>query len=103
MVIQNEKHNNYLKENLPKLPNAYYWIGLRKTDGIWTWQETEKKLEGAGSWADKEPNNKKHDEDCVEIYINSGMNNGKWNDEKCSKQKHALCYNGKDMHELRRY
>lgn len=96
MVIQNEKQNNYLKDNLPQLKD-YYWIGLRKTGGIWTWQGTEQKLEGVGFWADNEPNNKKHDEDCVEIYIKNGRQNGKWNDEKCVKKKHALCYKGKDM------
>ncbi|TSW21794.1 P-selectin [Bagarius yarrelli] len=95
MVIQNEQHNNYLKNNLPQL-KTYYWIGLRKTAGVWTWQGTELMLESGGSWADNEPNNKKQDEDCVEIYIKNGTDNGKWNDEKCSKQKHALCYNGKD-------
>lgn len=97
MVIQNEQQNNYLKDNLPQL-KVYYWIGLRKTGGIWTWQGTVQKLEGGGFWADNEPNNKKHDEDCVEIYIKSGTQNGKWNDEKCVKKKHALCYKGKDMH-----
>lgn len=99
MFIQNEEENNYLKNTLPK-QNAYYWIGLRRTEGNWTWQGTTKMLEGNGSWAHNEPNNKKDDEDCVEIYINNYETNGKWNDEKCNKQKHALCYDGKDMHEI---
>ncbi|KAB5539625.1 hypothetical protein PHYPO_G00091190 [Pangasianodon hypophthalmus] len=92
MVIQNEEVNNYLKDKLPKL-KAYYWIGLRKIAGSWTWHGTAKMLEGNGSWAHNEPNNKKQDEDCVEIYINNEETNGKWNDEKCTKKKHALCYN----------
>ncbi|XP_026802724.3 L-selectin isoform X1 [Pangasianodon hypophthalmus] len=92
MVIQNEEVNNYLKDKLPKL-KAYYWIGLRKIAGSWTWHGTAKMLEGNGSWARNEPNNKKQDEDCVEIYINNEETNGKWNDEKCTKKKHALCYN----------
>ncbi|KAK2863790.1 hypothetical protein Q7C36_002944 [Tachysurus vachellii] len=92
MVIPNEEHNNYLKDNLPQKPKIYYWIGLRKTQDIWTWQGTAQMLENGGSWANNEPNNKKQDEDCVEIYINNGTQNGKWNDEKCSKKKRALCY-----------
>ncbi|XP_047657900.1 uncharacterized protein LOC113647597 [Tachysurus fulvidraco] len=92
MVIPNEKHNNYLKDNLPQQTTGYYWIGLRKTKNIWTWQGTAQVLEDGGSWAKNEPNNKKEDEDCVEMYINNGKQNGKWNDEKCTKLKHALCY-----------
>ncbi|XP_017312148.1 P-selectin isoform X2 [Ictalurus punctatus] len=92
MFIQNEEDNNYLKDNLPKI-KPYYWIGLRKTEDNWTWLGTAKMLEGNGYWSDNEPNNKKQDEDCVEIQINTWNSNGKWNDEKCTKQKHALCYN----------
>lgn len=97
MFIQNEEDNNYLKDNLPKI-KPYYWIGLRKTEDNWTWLGTAKMLEGNGYWSDNEPNNKKQDEDCVEIQINTWNSNGKWNDEKCTKQKHALCYNGKDIY-----
>ncbi|GAA6093772.1 L-selectin isoform X1 [Tachysurus ichikawai] len=92
MVIPNKTHNDYLKDNLPQQHKMYYWIGLRKTQGNWTWQGTAQRLEDGGSWADKEPNNKRQDEDCVEIYINNGTQNGKWNDENCNKKKHALCY-----------
>ncbi|KAI5090354.1 P-selectin [Silurus meridionalis] len=90
MLIVNEEENNYLKNHLPK---QYYWIGLRKTEGIWKWHGAEKNLTGNGFWAPKEPNSKTKDEDCVEIYINNNQNNGKWNDDSCSKQKYALCYN----------
>lgn len=98
MVIPNKTHNDYLKDNLPQQHKMYYWIGLRKTQGNWTWQGTAQRLEDGGSWADKEPNNKRQDEDCVEIYINNGTQNGKWNDENCNKKKHALCYDGKDIY-----
>ncbi|KAJ7332409.1 hypothetical protein JRQ81_014589, partial [Phrynocephalus forsythii] len=40
----------------------------------------------------KEPNNKGSDQDCVEIYIKRNKEAGKWNDERCTKKKRALCY-----------
>lgn len=97
MFILNEEENNFLKDNVPK-GSSYYWIGLRKNESSWFWHGTGKMLEGTEYWAPKEPNNKMQDEDCVEIYINDGHRNGKWNDEKCWKLKRALCYNGKEMH-----
>lgn len=48
----------------------------------------------AENWADNEPNNKRNNQDCVEIYIKSNSAPGKWNDEPCSKRKRALCYTG---------
>ncbi|KAI5627605.1 P-selectin [Silurus asotus] len=90
MLIVNQEENNYLKNHLPK---QYYWIGLRKTEGIWKWHGAEKNLTGNGFWASGEPNSRTKDEDCVEIYINNNQNNGKWNDERCFKMKSALCYN----------
>lgn len=97
MFILSERDNDFLKNKLPKL-NNYYWIGLRKKGSNWFWYGTTKVLEGSGSWASNEPNNKNQDEDCVELYINEQERHGKWNDEKCYNRKHALCYKGKDIH-----
>lgn len=92
VAIQNQEEVRYLNKFLPK-HKSYYWIGLRKIDGQWMWVGTEKPLTPeAASWAKGEPNGQ--DENCVEIYIKRSRDEGKWNDEQCTKPKAALCYNG---------
>lgn len=94
VAIQNKEEIHYLNETLPFSP-SYYWIGIRKNNGVWTWVGTNKQLtDEATNWAAGEPNNKKNDEDCVEIYIKREVDFGKWNDESCMKKKVALCYAG---------
>ncbi|KGL81649.1 P-selectin, partial [Tinamus guttatus] len=92
VAIQNKKEIEYLNEWLPFHPR-YYWIGIRKLNETWTWVGTRKALtKEAENWAEKEPNNKRSNQDCVEIYIKRQRESGKWNDEPCSKKKRALCY-----------
>uniref|UniRef100_H2ZXZ3 E-selectin n=1 Tax=Latimeria chalumnae TaxID=7897 RepID=H2ZXZ3_LATCH len=92
VAIQNMEENTYLNENVP-FNRRYYWIGIRKINSTWTWIGTNKKLsKEAQNWAPNEPNNKKNNEDCVEIYIKRENDTGKWNDERCGKEKAALCY-----------
>ncbi|KAM9186523.1 E-selectin-like isoform 2-T2 [Mergus octosetaceus] len=92
VAIQSKSINDYLNEALPFNP-GYYWIGIRKINGIWTWVGTNEPLrEEDKNWATGEPNGNGNNEDCVEIYIKRGTDAGKWNDEKCEKKKVALCY-----------
>ncbi|XP_026365199.2 L-selectin isoform X1 [Ursus arctos] len=92
VAIQNKGEIEYLERTLP-FSHTYYWIGIRKIGGIWTWVGTNKSLtKEAENWGDGEPNNKKSKEDCVEIYIKRTKDAGKWNDDSCYKQKRALCY-----------
>ncbi|XP_072589057.1 L-selectin isoform X3 [Vulpes vulpes] len=92
VAIQNKGEIEYLQTTLPFSP-TYYWIGIRKVGGIWTWVGTNKSLtREAENWGVGEPNNKKSKEDCVEIYIKRTRDAGKWNDDSCFKQKIALCY-----------
>ncbi|XP_063021298.1 E-selectin isoform X2 [Melospiza melodia melodia] len=92
VAIQNKEEINHLNTFLPFNP-GYYWIGIRKVNGVWTWTGTNKELtEEARNWASGEPNGKGNNEDCVEIYIKRGKDDGKWNDEQCEKKKVALCY-----------
>ncbi|XP_040492126.1 P-selectin isoform X4 [Ursus maritimus] len=92
VAIQNKKEIAYLNDVIPYY-NSYYWIGIRKINDKWTWVGTKKLLtKEAENWADNEPNNKKNNQDCVEIYIKSVSAPGKWNDEPCAKRKRALCY-----------
>uniref|UniRef100_A0A287D9F3 p-selectin n=1 Tax=Ictidomys tridecemlineatus TaxID=43179 RepID=A0A287D9F3_ICTTR len=92
VAIQNKNEIAHLNEVIPYY-SSYYWIGIRKINNKWTWVGTKKALtEEAENWADNEPNNKRNNQDCVEIYIKSLSAPGKWNDEPCGKRKRALCY-----------
>ncbi|XP_006872717.1 PREDICTED: P-selectin [Chrysochloris asiatica] len=92
VAIQNKNEIAHLNDVIPYY-NSYYWIGIRKIDNVWTWVGTKKTLtEDAENWADNEPNNKRNNQDCVEIYIKSSSAPGKWNDEPCWRRKRALCY-----------
>ncbi|XP_068950842.1 P-selectin [Petaurus breviceps papuanus] len=92
VAIQNQNEIAYLNEFLPYYPE-YYWIGIRKINNVWTWVGTNKTLtKESENWAENEPNNKRNDQDCVEIYIKRTSSPGKWNDEPCMKRKRALCY-----------
>lgn len=99
VAIQNKEEIQHLNSWLPQRKD-YYWIGIRKINKIWTWVGTNKPLtEEATNWAKNEPNNAgkgktKINEDCVEMYIRRSTEQGKWNDERCFKQKTALCYTG---------
>lgn len=94
VAIQNKSINGYLNETLPHNP-GYYWIGIRKINDKWTWVATNETLKQEDeNWATGEPNGKEKNEDCVEIYVKRGKDDGKWNDEKCDNKKVALCYRG---------
>ena len=96
VAIQNQEEIEYLNSTFSHSP-SYYWIGIRKINGTWTWIGTNKSLtKEATNWAPGEPNNKQTDEDCVEIYIKREKDSGKWNDENCTKKKFALCYKGRE-------
>lgn len=103
VAIQNREEIEHLKSILP-YKSGYYWIGIRKVNDVWTWVGTNKSLTAeATNWATNEPNNGKNGqttgqaEDCVEMYIKRQKDEGKWNDERCSKQKTALCYAGENF------
>ncbi|XP_048458198.1 L-selectin-like [Rhincodon typus] len=94
VAIQNAKEIEYLNKTLP-FSKSYYWIGIRKVNGTWTWVGTNKSLtKEAENWASGEPNNKGENgsEDCVEIYIKRRVDAGKWNDINCNSRKRPLCY-----------
>ncbi|XP_035997564.1 L-selectin-like [Fundulus heteroclitus] len=93
---QNQEEIEHLKSSLPK-KSGHYWIGICKVNDVWTWVGTNKPLTAeASNWATNEPNNGQQQsgeaEDCVEMYIQREKEEGKWNDEACTKHKTALCY-----------
>ncbi|KFR14496.1 P-selectin, partial [Opisthocomus hoazin] len=58
VAIQNKQEIEYLNKSLP-FHGRYYWIGIRKLGGIWTWVGTRKALtKEAENWAAGEPNNR---------------------------------------------
>ncbi|XP_062308851.1 P-selectin [Osmerus eperlanus] len=92
LAIQNQEEISFLNQLLPFNPQ-YYWMGIRKVEGVWTWVGTGASLTPeAKNWADGEPNNVGVGQDCVEIYIKRGRDTAKWNDENCRKQKGTVCY-----------
>ncbi|XP_061201343.1 P-selectin-like isoform X2 [Neopsephotus bourkii] len=92
VAIQNKQEIEHLNKSLP-FYRHYYWIGIRKLSGTWTWVGTKKVLtKEAENWAAGEPNNRRSNQDCVEIYIKRLFESGKWNDEPCNRRKKALCY-----------
>ncbi|XP_056379568.1 P-selectin-like isoform X2 [Hyla sarda] len=92
VAIQNKEEISFLTDYLPG-GDSHYWIGLRKINNIWVWIGTNKSLtQQEENWAQFEPNNKKNNQDCVEIYIKRSHETGKWNDEPCTRKKKALCY-----------
>lgn len=106
VAIQNREEIEHLNNWLPK-KSGYYWIGIRKIDGVWTWVGTKKPLTAeATNWARGEPNGEKKgknsvNENCVEMYIKRDVEPGKWNDERCTKPKTALCYTGEQRFSIR--
>ena len=104
VAIQNWEEIAHLNSWLPRKA-GYYWIGIRKINGTWTWVGTNKTLTAeATNWAKGEPNNGKSSkyqssrpEDCVEMYIKRNEDPGKWNDGDCRKTKTALCFTGKQI------
>ncbi|XP_070816913.1 L-selectin-like [Chaetodon trifascialis] len=95
VVIQNQKENDYLVSQLPiRNRSPHYWIGITKNhkNETWTWIGNNSTWIGEQSWAANEPNNNHSTEFCVEFYMSKGENQGKWNDEKCAKEKYPVCY-----------
>ncbi|XP_067893580.1 P-selectin-like [Heterodontus francisci] len=94
VAIQNAREIEYLNDILP-FAKQYYWIGIRKINGNWTWVGTNISLnKEAENWAHGEPNNEgaSGNEDCVEMYIKRRIDTGKWNDINCNMKKIPLCY-----------
>ncbi|CAJ1084310.1 macrophage mannose receptor 1-like [Xyrichtys novacula] len=67
------------------------WIGLYDDISSWRWSLLERSFYKPGetefrNWWPGEPNNKKGEEHCVELY-----DNGQWNDDSCDTQLQPVC------------
>ena len=94
VAIRNQEESDFINNLLP-FNSKYYWIGIKKVAGVWTWEETNKTIpEDAQNWATEEPDNIEG-QDCVEIYIKREKDTAKWNNENCRSRKGTVCYSGK--------
>uniref|UniRef100_A0A3Q1HB59 E-selectin n=2 Tax=Anabas testudineus TaxID=64144 RepID=A0A3Q1HB59_ANATE len=90
-IAQNQEEIDFLNNFLP-FNQRYYWIGVHKVAGVWTWPgRNESVPEEDQNWAPEEPDSIVG-QDCVEIYIKRDKDTGKWNNEKCLKRKGTVCY-----------
>ncbi|KAM7410039.1 hypothetical protein PAMA_001482 [Pampus argenteus] len=91
VAIQNQEETDFLNNLLPFHPK-YYWIGMLKLGGMWTWVGTKEIVpEDAPNWAPAEPDTIPG-QDCVEMYIKREKDTAKWNNEKCRNKKGTVCY-----------
>lgn len=98
VTAQNQEEMDFLNNLLPFYVR-YYWIGVRKVNGAWSWPGLNKDVpKEAENWAVGEPDNFK-EQDCVEIYIKKDGDTAKWNNERCTKKKGTVCYTGKMLHD----
>ncbi|XP_033018412.1 C-type lectin lectoxin-Thr1-like [Lacerta agilis] len=65
------------------------WIGMRDPLKNQQWQWTDWSSNGYKNWNAGEPNNQNNDENCVELWADSGYM--KWNDEICRSTRPYLC------------
>ncbi|XP_070610676.1 C-type lectin lectoxin-Thr1-like [Erythrolamprus reginae] len=65
------------------------WIGLHDPDKNRNWQWTDKSNYSFRTWKPGEPNNKRYNENCVELWKSLGYK--KWNDEHCASRRPFLC------------
>ncbi|XP_060586405.1 uncharacterized protein LOC132742102, partial [Ruditapes philippinarum] len=67
--------------------SSSYWIGLndQATENGYVW--TDKTSVNVLNWADKQPDNYKGMEDCVEMWSSTS----KWNDAACSSKNNWIC------------
>ncbi|XP_030583792.1 P-selectin [Archocentrus centrarchus] len=91
VAIRNPEESDFLNNLLP-FNEKYYWIGIQRVAGLWTWVDTSQNIpEAAQNWATAEPDSLPR-QDCVEIYIKRGIDTAKWNNEKCHNKKGTICY-----------
>ena len=90
--ITSRSELNFLFETFIKpLKSISAWIGLTRIPNTETFQwEDNTKLEKFKFWNTLEPNNSGNEENCVELFTNSG----KWNDITCSLKRPYICEKG---------
>tara|TARA_B100000683_G_C12290760_1_gene473867 strand:+ start:25 stop:726 length:702 start_codon:yes stop_codon:yes gene_type:complete len=85
--ISSEEENTFIAEQANALTDGKWWIGLndRGTEGEYVWESgTAFEFD---AWNDGEPNNFDDNENCVEMYSNTGL----WNDVSCRNEQGFIC------------
>ena len=86
-IIRSQDENKFIREllnpqKMVQIESA--WLGLkRKTSAgnTFYWIDDTPLAGHFSAWASGEPNDSR--EECVQIYVASAYNRGKWNDKKC--------------------
>ncbi|XP_037060047.1 C-type lectin domain family 4 member A-like [Peromyscus leucopus] len=88
MVIHSQEEQDFITKILD--PKADYYIGLSDPGHRqWRWVDQTPYNKSATFWHRGEPNNKKNNEECVEIsHLSSGWG---WNDTPCSGKENSVC------------
>lgn len=87
VAISSQEENTFVAEQANARTDGKWWIGLndRDTEGEYVWSS------GASfdfeAWNEGEPNNYDNDENCVEMYSNTGL----WNDVLCRNEQGFIC------------
>ena len=97
--VESLEENDFIKTKiLPTDTNDEYWIGVSdsasENDWIWT-DGTQLGSDGYKNWGDKQPDNRKKKHNCVLMQIRKSNpdHNGKWHDQRCSKERKFICEN----------
>lgn len=72
-----------------------FWIGSKKKNNVWYWNNNNRVIESSMHWSPDEPNNAKLNENCAEILVDNGVKGEKStflsNDRPCTHKSQALC------------
>ena len=85
--VEQQRMANFLNSIDPGFQKEF-WLGLTdvETEGIFLWEDGSSL--SYKNWNVNEPNNCCGEEDCAQVRKSKSR---KWNDDKCTKQKFALC------------
>ena len=89
VTIQSKEENDFVRSLIPHSPSNDndIWIALNDVavEGSWVWEDGVA-LGAYNSWNSDEPNGG-NNENCVEMYDESG----KWNDMPCGDGRYYVC------------
>ena len=88
--IGDRSESEFINKQLRSLVSDVYWLGLKRTssgDNAKGWAWSDGTLLNFSKWAHDEPNNWQNNENCAEIFSNSGY----WNDVNCMHPRLSMC------------
>ena len=91
-IINSAEENTFISDLLKRQVTTKAWIGLKRnaSDSKFYWVDGTPLKGNYDSWRSGQPNNRKGNQNCAFIVLQSG--HGVWNDKACEKSKVAtLC------------